>query len=84
MLASLSKHTLQILSSWKSLSLASMEAGGAENILKSDISNLHYTRGITPKRITSGWVHLRGLAPGQQSYEATLQRQRAVGDTVPI
>ena len=27
-------------------------------------SNLHYTRGMTPKRLTSGGVHLRGLAPG--------------------
>ena len=27
-------------------------------------SNLHYTRGITPKRVTSGGAHLRGLAPG--------------------
>ena len=25
-------------------------------------SNLHYTRGITLKRVTSGGVHLRGLA----------------------
>ena len=29
-------------------------------------SNLHYTRGITPKRVTSGGAHLRGLAPGLQ------------------
>ena len=28
-------------------------------------SKLHYTRGITPKRVTSDGVHLRGLAPGQ-------------------
>ena len=27
-------------------------------------SNLHYTRGITPKRVTSGGIHLHGLAPG--------------------
>ena len=26
-------------------------------------SNLHYTRGITPKRVTSGEAHLRCLAP---------------------
>ena len=25
---------------------------------------LHYTRGITPKRVTCGGDHLRGLAPG--------------------
>ena len=25
-------------------------------------SNLHYTRGITPKRVTSGGAHLRSLA----------------------
>ena len=44
--------------------------------------NLHYSRGITPKRVTSGGVHLRGLAPGQHSSEGTSQRWRAVGDTV--
>ena len=37
-------------------------------------SNLHYTRGITPKRVTSGGVHLRGLTPGQHSSEETSQR----------
>ena len=47
-------------------------------------SNLHYTRGITPKRVTSGGAHLRGLAPGLHSSEETSQRWRAVGDTVPI
>ena len=45
-------------------------------------SNFHYTRGNTPKRITSGGIHLRGLAPGQHSSEDTSQRWRAVGDTV--
>ena len=38
------------------------------------ISNLHYTRDITPKRVTSGGVHLRGLAPEQHSSEETLLR----------
>ena len=47
-------------------------------------SNLHYTRRITPKRVTSGGAHLRGLAPGQHSSEETSQRWRVVGDTVPI
>ena len=47
-------------------------------------SNLHYTRGITPKRVTSGGAHIRCLAPGQHSSEEILQRWRAVGDTVPI
>ena len=37
-------------------------------------SNLHYARMITPKRVTSGGVHLRGLAPGQHSSEKTPQR----------
>ena len=27
-------------------------------------SNLHYTRGIAPKRVTSGRAHHRGSAPG--------------------
>ena len=47
-------------------------------------SNLHYTRGITPKRVTSGGAHLRNLAPGLHSSEETWQRWRTVGDTVPI
>ena len=45
-------------------------------------SNLHYTRRITPKRVTSGEAHLRGLAPGQHSSKETSQRWRAVYDTV--
>ena len=44
-------------------------------------SNFHYTRGITPKRMTSGGVHIRGLVPGQHSSDETSQRWRAVGDT---
>ena len=47
-------------------------------------SNLHYARGVTPKRVASGGAHLRGLAPGLHSSEKTSQRWRAVGDTVPI
>ena len=47
-------------------------------------SNLHYTRRIAPKRVTSCGAHLRGLAPGLLSSEETSQRWRAVGDTVPI
>ena len=38
--------------------------------------------GCTPKRVTSGGIHLCGLALGQHSYEETSQRCRAVGDTV--
>ena len=44
--------------------------------------NLHYTRGITPKRVTSGKIHLRGLAPGHHSSEETSLRWRVVRDTV--
>ena len=47
-------------------------------------SNLHYTRRITPKRVTSCSAHLRGLAPGLHSSEEAPQRWRVVGDTVPI
>ena len=46
-------------------------------------SNLHYTHGITTKRVTCGRAHLRSLAP-EHSSEETSQRWRAVGDTVPI
>ena len=42
---------------------------------------LYYTRGITPKHVTSGGVHLRGLAPGQHSSEETSQHLRAVSGT---
>ena len=44
-------------------------------------SNLHYTRRVTPKRVTSGGAHLRGLAPGQHSTEETSQRWRVVEDS---
>ena len=44
--------------------------------------NLHYTRVITPKRVTSSGDHLLGLAPGQHGSKETSQRWRAVGDTV--
>ena len=54
------------------------------DFLSNQKSNLHYTRGITPIRVTSCGVHLRGVAPGLHSFEETSQRWRAVGDTVPI
>ena len=47
-------------------------------------SNRHYTRRITPKRVTSGGAYLRDLAPGLHSSEETSQQWRAAGDTVPI
>ena len=34
--------------------------------------NLHYTRGITPKRVTSGGIHLRGSAPRQHKNTAAV------------
>ena len=37
---------------------------------------------IKTKRVTSGEVHLRGLASGQHSSEETSQRWQAVGNTV--
>ena len=45
---------------------------------------LRQTRGITPKHVTSGGAHLRGLALWLHSYEGTLQRWRVVSDTAPI
>ena len=44
--------------------------------------NLLYTRDITPKRVTSGRAHPRGIASEQHSSEKTSLRYRAVGDTV--
>ena len=34
--------------------------------------NLQYTRAITQKRVSGGGIHLRSLAPKQQSSEETL------------
>ena len=48
------------------------------------ILNVNNTRGITPKRVTSGGAHLRSLTLGQHSSEETSQWWRAFGDTVPI
>ena len=45
---------------------------------------LRYTRGSTPKRVTSCGGHLRGLAPGQHSSEETSQRWRAAGNTADL
>ena len=45
-------------------------------------SNLHYTRGTTPERATTGGTDLHGWAPGQHSSEKTSQSWRAVIDTV--
>ena len=50
-------------------------------LIKLKKSNLHYTRGITPKRVASSGSHLRGLASEQHLSEETSQRWRAVGDT---
>ena len=46
--------------------------------------NLHCTRRITPKRVTSCGAHLRGLAPGLHNSEETSQRWQVVGDTVDL
>ena len=47
-------------------------------------SNLYYTCGIPPKRVTGGGAHFRSLAPGQDSCEKKSQQWRAVDDTVQI
>ena len=46
--------------------------------------NLYYTRDTTPKRVTSGGAHLRGLASGLHSSEVTSQWWRVVGDTTNL
>ena len=38
--------------------------------------NLHHTGGITPKRVTSGGVHLRGLAAAQAQHSVEKLSQR--------
>ena len=45
-------------------------------------SNRHYTRVITPKRVTSDGAYFRGLALGQHSSKETPKQWRAVSDTV--
>ena len=47
--------------------------GIAFEFFYSQKSNLHCTVGITPKRATSVEAHLRGLAPGQHSFEKISQ-----------
>ena len=37
---------------------------------------------MTPPRVMSGGAHLRSLAPGQLSYEETLQQWQAISDAV--
>ena len=41
-------------------------------------SNLHYTRFISPKRVTSGGAHLRGLAPVR--YNTAPKKRRSGGE----
>ena len=41
-------------------------------------ANLRYTRGIMPKRVTSGGSHLRGLAPRQQKNVAAVTSRYSV------
>ena len=44
-------------------------------------SHLHYTRSITPKRVTSGGIHLRDMAPGQhRNVAAVASRWRQLFD----
>ena len=46
------------------------------------ISRYASARNFTPKRVTSGGVHLHGLALGWHNCEETSQRWPATGDTV--
>ena len=79
----------------RNLSLVSSELQDVQRIMVSNIddvlqrgvalkgkSNLSHTRAITPKRVMSSGIHLRGLAPGQPSYEETSRQWRDVGNTV--
>ena len=52
--------------------------------IKTKKSNLHHTRGLKPKRVTSDVAPFRGLAPGQHSSDETSQRRRTVDATAPI
>ena len=42
------------------------------------VSNLRYTCCITPKRVTSGWAHLRGLRLGNPAPK----KDRSAGETL--
>ena len=67
---------IEAIKQWKN------QAKNSTKTLVPKKSNLHYTRRITPKRVTSCGAHLRGLAPGLHSSEESSQRWQVVGDTV--
>ena len=45
-------------------------------------ANFHYTRSITPKRVTSGGAHLHDLAPVYDRSTETSQQRQPVGETM--
>ena len=55
-------------------------AVGAVPLPNQEKSNVHYSRCTTPKRVTTGGAHLRGLASQQHSYEKTPQRRDQPGN----
>ena len=63
------------------MALCSLEHQSA-SVFQKKVSNFDDTRAITPKRVTSGGIRLRSLAPGQQSSEETSQQWRVAGDAV--
>ena len=48
-------------------------SGQVLGAIKSKKSNFNYILGVTPKRVTSGGVHILGLAPKEHSSEKTTQ-----------
>ena len=59
-----------------------LEGSDGKSVEKVKKLNRPYPRGVTPKRVTNGGVHLHGLARGQHSCEETSQLSRAAGDTL--
>ena len=47
-----------------------------DTVIRKSKSNFYNTRGITPKRETSGGAHFRGLAPGQNRTVTSVASRR--------
>ena len=59
-----------------------MHVAEQNSLPKKKKTNLHFSRGIMPKRETSGGIHLRVLALGRHSSKEMSQEWLAVGDSL--
>ena len=56
-------------------------SGQVLGAIKSKKSNFNYILGVTPKRVTSGGVHILSLAPGEHR---ALKKRRSSGESLAI